>query len=152
METKNQLTQKQIYHRDFYQKKKQTLLAKHQARAKKNQRYSMSASLCLARKRAICTIDQDYLMALYDQQEGICALSGIRMTWSTGKTEPTSISMDRIDNNQGYIEGNVRLICQAINAFRGKMNDDELLKMAKTLVCAMELKKTANKAIKEAFV
>jgi hypothetical protein len=132
---------------DYYYENKEMLLVKHQARCKLTPRYSFSATLCLARKRAVVTIDQDHLMGLYDQQEGLCALSGVRMTWATGRWSPTSISMDRIDNNSGYIAGNVRLVCVAVNAFRGTMNDQELLKMAKSLVSTMESKRVYNKAL-----
>lgn len=71
---------------------------------------------------------------LYDiwlQQSGRCALSGIMMTWGSGKRMPmaTSISIDRIDRRLGYSRNNVRLLCNAINNFRGTMSDAELLTM-----------------------
>ena len=128
---------------------KEQLLEKHRERNKKSPRYAFSSTLALARKRIETTINQDYLMALYDQQEGLCALSGIRMTWATGKTAPTSISMDRIDQQQGYVEGNVRLVCTAVNAFRGIMNDQEMLKFAVALVQNMKSKQVAKKVIEE---
>lgn len=128
---------------------KEQLLEKHRERNKKSPRYAFSSTLAQARKRAETTINQDYLMALYDQQEGLCALSGIRMTWATGKTAPTSISMDRIDQQQGYVEGNVRLICMAFNAFRGSMNDQEMLKFANALVQNMKSKQVAKQVIEE---
>ena len=128
---------------------KQKLLENHRKRNKRSPRYAFSSSLAMARKRAEVTIDQNYLMKLYDDQEGLCALSGIRMTWATGKTAPTSISMDRIDPLKGYVEGNVRLICMAVNAFRGTMNDDELLKFAKSLVNHMTSAKIVAQKIEE---
>jgi hypothetical protein len=128
---------------------KEQLLEKHRERNKKSPRYAFSSTLALARKRAETTINQDYLMALYDQQEGLCALSGIRMTWATGKTSPTSISMDRIDQQQGYVEGNVRLVCTAVNAFRGIMNDQEMFKFAVALVQNMKSRQVAKKIIEE---
>ena len=131
---------------------KDQLLEKHRERNKKSPRYAFSASLAQARKRAEVTIDQAYLMALYDAQEGLCALSNVRMTWATGKTAPTSISMDRIDCSQGYVDGNVRLVCVCVNAFRSTMNDAELLKMAKSLVLSMESKKTTERVLEEILV
>ena len=131
---------------------KDLLLEKHRARNKLSPRYAFSATLAQARKRAEVSIDQTYLMALYDSQEGLCALSNIRMTWATGKTSPTSISMDRIDSTKGYIDGNVRLVCVCVNAFRSTMNDDELLKMAKSLVLSMESKKIVERVLEEILV
>jgi hypothetical protein len=62
---------------------------------------------------------------------------------------PTSLSVDRIDNSKGYIPGNVRLVCVAINAFRGTMNDEEMLKMARALIVNMESAAEAKKKIEE---
>lgn len=148
------------YYADYYKsnkaeiqqkrlEKKAVRLEKHRERNKKSPRYAFSSTLALARKRAEVTINQDYLMALYDQQEGLCALSGVRMTWATGKTSPTSISIDRIDGEKGYVDGNVRLVCVAVNAFRGIMNDQQLLKMAKALVSTMESKQVAKQVLEE---
>ena len=100
-------SKKQTYQQSYYLMNKDKLLAKHQERNKKSPRYAFSSTLAQARKRAEVTIDQNYLMALYDSQEGFCALSGVRMTWATGKTDPTSISIDRIDHSKGYVHDNV---------------------------------------------
>jgi hypothetical protein len=78
-------------------------------------------------------ISVDYLMQIWYNQEGKCSLSGITMTWAErkGHNTATSISLDRIDPAMGYIEGNVRLLCHAVNAFRGEMTDMETLNMLK---------------------
>ena len=101
---------------------------------KKTPRFNLYSTLMLAKQRAVVTINVDFLLDLFKKQEGLCALSGIKMTWATGKTLPTSISIDRIDNEKGYIEGNVRLVCTAINAFKSTMTDAELLDMASQIV------------------
>ena len=138
--------------RQWRLKNKEKLLSKHRDRNIKSPRYAFSSTLAQARKRSEVTIDQNYLMSLYDAQEGLCALSGIRMTWATGKTSPTSISMDRIDGQKGYVEGNVRLVCVAVNSFRGIMSDHELLKMAKALVATMEAKTVAKQVLEEVCI
>lgn len=76
----------------------------------------------------------DDLMAKFVANGGRCALTGIVMTWVKGKVLPTSISLDRIDPDQGYSDKNLRLVCHAINAFRGRMTDEEMLAMARTLI------------------
>jgi len=128
---------------------KERLLEQHRERNKRSPRYAFSSTLAMARKRAEVTINQDYLMCLYDSQEGLCALSGIRMTWATGKTAPTSISIDRIDNSKGYVDGNVRLVCVCVNAFKSTMSDEELLKIAQSLVVSMQAKKTTKRILEE---
>lgn len=59
---------------------------------------------------------------------------GIKMTWAQGKVLPTSISLDRIDHTQGYSSDNLRLICHAVNAFKGQMTDAEMLVMARAII------------------
>ncbi len=137
------------YHQRYYQENKEKLLVKHRERCRRTPRYALISILALARKRADTTIDQQYLLELYDVQQGLCALSGIKMTWATGKMSPTSISVDRIDQAKGYIEGNVRLVCVAINAFRSTMSDQEMLKMARALIATMESCQEAKKKIEE---
>jgi hypothetical protein len=81
----------------------------------------------------------DYLLNLFYSQDGKCALSGIVMTWGAGKGKsPTSISLDRVIPELGYITGNIRFVCDAINTFRGRMSDKELFDMAEALVSNMK--------------
>lgn len=101
---------------------------------KRTPRFNLYSTLRLAKKRAVVTITVEDLLKMFDEQKGLCALSGIRMTWATGKTEPTSISIDRIDNAKGYIQGNVRLICTSVNAFKSTMTDAEMIEIAKKIV------------------
>lgn len=72
------------------------------------------------------TVDQ--AIALFQRQEGKCALSGVQMTWAPGAGRPvaTSVSMDRINQSAGYTVDNVRFVCHAANCFRGSMTDEEM--------------------------
>lgn len=76
-------------------------------------------------------ITTDYAMALWAEQNGRCSLSGIQMTWASGKggPQPTSVSIDRIRTDRPYEKGNIRLCCFAINLFRGQMSDGDLFLM-----------------------
>jgi len=100
----------------------------------KTPRYSLGQTLNHAKKRAEVTITIQDLMDIFEKQEGLCALSGVKMTWHQGKILPTSISIDRIDNSKGYIHGNVRLVCVVVNAFKSTQTDNELYEFAKSLV------------------
>lgn len=140
------------WHSEHYKKNKEILLEKHRARCKKSPRYSFNSILALAKKRAEVSIDTNYLMKLYDDQEGLCAISGTRMTWATGSLSPTSISVDRIDNSKGYFEGNVRLVCVCINAFKSTMNDEELLKISEAIVSNLKAKKVVQKYFEKEIV
>lgn len=80
----------------------------------------------------------DDLMEMFTRQGGLCAVTGLKMTWAQGKVLPTSISLDRIDPNGGYSAVNLRLVCQSVNAFRGRMTDDEMFHMALAIVTNMK--------------
>ncbi len=91
-----------------------------------------------ARKRAEVAIRLDELFALWEKQNGLCAITGIRMTWGRGRIESTSLSLDRLDPDKGYSLDNVRLVCHAVNCFRGRMSDDEMFAMALAIVTSMK--------------
>lgn len=56
-------------------------------------------------------------------QEGQCALSGLPISWSeTGLT--ATVSIDRIDNSEGYIKGNVQLLHKDINMMKHAFEQD----------------------------
>lgn len=69
-----------------------------------------------------------------------CSVCGIkmRMPWDDHprkKTEaiPTSFSIDRLDNEVGYIDSNVNSICYACNTLKGAMSTEQILRLAKGL-------------------
>jgi hypothetical protein len=64
---------------------------------------------------------------LWIHQSGICALSGIPMTFyfDSGRV-PTNISVDRIDPKQGYIKGNLQLVCMAVNQMKSDLTIEQL--------------------------
>lgn len=80
----------------------------------------------------------DDLMVKFETQGGKCAVSGIALTWAQGRILPTSLSLDRINSEDGYSKENIRLVCQAVNAFKGRMSDAEMLVMAKAIVTGLE--------------
>ena len=62
------------------------------------------------------------LQALYDEQRGICAISGLPMHVNTSESD-LSLSPDRIDNDLGYTNGNVRLVCARANIMMSTLDD-----------------------------
>lgn len=116
---------------------------KHQVRKQRREespRWTMQITLRhgLNRRHTDNPATIDDLMAKFEAQHGRCALTGIVMTWGKGKVMPTSISLDRIDPNEGYSSENLRLICHAVNAFKGQMTDDEMFNMALSLIANMK--------------
>ncbi len=71
-------------------------------------------------------IDKDYLVEIYKKQKGICAVSDTPMTMTRGKGDIyENMSIDRIDSAIGYIRGNVRLVCRAVNTMKADMTDEQ---------------------------
>lgn len=72
-----------------------------------------------------CTIDDDYLVALWHAQQECCAVTGLRMTLRSRL--PHSVSIDRINNEHGHVPGNVHLTCKFVNLGRQANTLEECL-------------------------
>lgn len=73
-------------------------------------------------------LDLVYLLQLYEQQQGRCALSGVEMTYKAGAGRVnTNISIDRIDSSMGYVRGNVQFVCDIANRMKQDLSQKELL-------------------------
>ena len=83
-------------------------LKKERHRNKKSEKYKLDISL-------------DYLINLWHEQNGKCAISGKTMIYR--KNSLFSASVDRIDPAIGYFAGNVQLVCQGINFAKNKYSD-----------------------------
>ena len=78
-----------------------------------------------ARKRAKIkdlpfNIDSDYVYKLWEEQEGLCLVSGEEFNLSSpekfGHCRWNAPSLDRITPELGYTKGNIRIVCYQINA------------------------------------
>ena len=67
------------------------------------------------------------LLDLYCEQEGKCAFMCIPLTYEAGKL--TTMNVDRIDPSQGYVLGNVQLVCQFISTMKLDHSDDDVHEM-----------------------
>ena len=65
------------------------------------------------------------LMIMWDAQDGRCALTKKKMTHRFNCL--FALSIDRIDSNKGYVEGNVQLVCQGVNYAKNKFTNEEFL-------------------------
>jgi hypothetical protein len=78
-------------------------------------------------------VSLDYLLALYEQQGGVCAISSLPMHITLDRSD-LSVSPDRIDNSQGYVEGNIRLVCARVNLMRGTLDDHDFVWWCRAVV------------------
>lgn len=79
----------------------------------------------LRRFNVVSNIDTDFIINMFNQQSGKCALTGVMMYCN--KHPCTSISIDRIDNQKPHMRNNVRLVLKAINRVKSDKSDRELL-------------------------
>ena len=68
-----------------------------------------------------------YLISIWEEQEGRCKLSGAELGY-TG-TGWSAASLDRIDPDIGYIEGNVQWVCWRINDAKSNMTNQDFINM-----------------------
>lgn len=81
---------------------------------------------CRHRKLEV-DIDVDYINHLYEKQNGKCFWFGVDLIPSLIKKHPQQPSLDRINNDIGYVKGNVVLSCYSANIGRNE-NKYELWK------------------------
>lgn len=67
------------------------------------------------------------LNKIYENQKGICALSGVKM--ETFSNSPYRISIDRIDSSKPYTVENVQFICSIVNVMKNKYPEDVFIEM-----------------------
>lgn len=71
-----------------------------------------------AKKRNLdFSVSLEYLTSLFKKQNAQCSLSGLEIKIPMGRYDSvkTTASLDRIDNNKGYIPGNVQFVHKNIN-------------------------------------
>lgn len=88
------------------------------------------------RKPSVLTLAD--LKKLWDDQKGICPLTGVVLKLRTHSNcreplDPYHASIDRIDNGKDYFIGNVRFIAVMANFARHRWSDSDLISFCKTV-------------------
>ena len=65
----------------------------------------------------------EILNDIYEQQKGFCAVSGLPLL-HTNEEADFSISIDRLDNDKGYTDDNIRLVCRRVNLMRNNLTTE----------------------------
>ena len=71
------------------------------------------------------------LAAIFDRQEGRCALTGIPLVFSLTPKAPDSPSLDRISNKGGYTIENVQLVSLWANQAKNRWGEKLFYKMCR---------------------
>jgi hypothetical protein len=78
----------------------------------------------------------EYLSKLFEKQNRKCALTGDNIYFSEARKYKmeTSASLDRIDNNKGYINGNVQFVSKKVNFAKHKTSEEDFINMCRKVV------------------
>lgn len=84
-------------------------------------------------------LDLPYLKRIWEEQSGVCPISGTSLTLPRssdrfGGASPYNASLDRVDNSLGYVKGNVRFISHMANIARGAFTDEQLIEFCQRVV------------------
>jgi|688.fasta_scaffold291909_3 hypothetical protein len=86
------------------------------------------------------SVDLDYLYKIGEKQNWLCALTGIPLEFTRGGTywggkwcNPNSCTIDRINNNKGYVKGNVQLVTWKANCMRNHWPLKEFINLCKQI-------------------
>jgi hypothetical protein len=71
-----------------------------------------------------------YIDDLMIGQDGMCALTGLRMLFDDDDEDPElSCSLDRIDSNGHYERGNLQIVCKFANRWKGASDNDKFVNL-----------------------
>lgn len=71
-------------------------------------------------------VSLDYLDKLWAQQGAKCALTGWKISFGDNATETTA-SLDRINSDLGYVEGNVQFLHKAVNVAKWSLSQSDFI-------------------------
>jgi hypothetical protein len=77
-------------------------------------------------------ITAKYLKTLLEDANGVCQVSGLPISYKIGDVHKASF--DRIDNNKGYVYGNLQVVSSYYNFAKQEHPQEEMFKMAKAIV------------------
>jgi hypothetical protein len=80
-------------------------------------------------------VDREYLLNLYNKQDGKCFYSGLKMEIALkhDKINNRTLSIDRIDSKKGYTKDNIVLCCDNINTMKMQMDKKEFMNLCKII-------------------
>ena len=88
-------------------------------------------------KKLEFNLNLHFLITMYKNQNGKCAISGIPLTRNTNKAitriNNYNISIDRIDSKKGYTKDNIHLVCSCINIMKLDHNINTFLELCKII-------------------
>jgi hypothetical protein len=75
------------------------------------------------------TITLDNLEKMWEHNKGLCAATGVPMTWRKDDSPITRVTVDRIDSYRGYTLDNIWLVTSGFNTMKMEFHLSEVLKV-----------------------
>lgn len=101
-------------------------------------RYRIQSRIATYRKNSCVPSDLtiDYLISLYEQQDGYCYYTGSKMVlgWVNDKIHPNTMSLDKKDPSKGYVQGNVVWCSYLANTMKRHMTEQEFYAYMKNIL------------------
>lgn len=100
--------------------------------------YLSSKHNCARRNKELeFNITEQDILDLYDKQEGLCAMTGEKLTFiaynNNGQINDYNLSIDRIDSNKGYTIDNIQLVGALINIMKNDISERDFLFFVSTI-------------------
>lgn len=115
----NNIEKARALDKDYRTKNKEKIRIKNKRRYQNltlDQKFEMLINTAKKRKNFECSISVEYVKSIWQKQEGRCAYTKLPLTADANQL--TTMSLDRIDSDVGYVEGNVQLVCISINRMK----------------------------------
>lgn len=92
-------------------------------------------------RRQTCSVTIEELVSLWDQQSGVCSLTGWVLELSPERERlnpwgPRKASVDRIDSKDGYVIDNIRWVANMANCAKHQWSDATLLGFSEAVVAS----------------
>lgn len=82
-----------------------------------------------AKRKQSFALTVDDVVKCWNEQNGVCVYSGRKMTLNAG--ELTTVSIERINSNEGYTPENTVLVCQAINRMKSNFEFNDFYELCR---------------------
>lgn len=96
------------------------------------QRITDARSRCKKLNRNAPVLTDSYLYELFIKQDRSCALTGAKLL--TEPNHPLCLSLDQIEPEKGYVEGNVQWLAWCVNRAKGDLSLDDFHDMCESVL------------------
>ena len=86
------------------------------------------------------SLNIEYLWNLFMQQNKKCALSGVELILIKTTKQKRTASLDRLDSQKGYIEGNVQWVHKTLNKLKSDIDNQKFIDFSKRIYYTMKNK------------